>query len=249
MMELVIEKADVLKRSIDAIAVLIDEAEFEVSEKGLTLKATDPSQISMVDFEFEKKAFKKFNVDGTVKLGLDLDYLNQIMSRAKPNDEVKLKLDDDSTKLSVSFHGASTRTFSVPLIDISSGELPNPKIDFDATVKLKANVLQDALKDASLLSTHLMLGAKADLFYVKATSSKGELVNETKKDGASLIDVHVKKDCKSMFPLDYLSDMLKAAQSDTELILKLKENAPVELNYKIGDATLRYFLAPRIETA
>ena len=51
MMELIIEKADVLKRSIDAIAVLIDEAEFEVSEKGLSLKATDPSQISMVDFE------------------------------------------------------------------------------------------------------------------------------------------------------------------------------------------------------
>ncbi|MEK6902166.1 MAG: hypothetical protein AABX02_01085 [archaeon] len=179
MMELVIERADVLKRSVDAIAVLIDEAEFEVSEKGLSLKATDPSQISMVDFEFEKKAFKKFHVDGVVRLGLDLEYLNQVMSRSKPADEVSLKLDDDSSKLSVTFRGTSTRTFSVPLIDISAGELPNPKIDFDATVKVKATVLQDALKDAGLLSTHLTLGAKQEMFFVKAVSSKGELLNET----------------------------------------------------------------------
>ncbi len=249
MMELIIEKADVLKRSIDAIAVLIDEAEFEVSEKGLSLKATDPSQISMVDFEYEKKAFKKFHVDGTLKLGLDLDYLNQVMSRAKPTDEVHLKLDNDDTKMSITFKGSSTRSFSVPLIDISSGELPNPKIEFDATVKMKATVLQDALKDASLLSTHLTLGAKADGFYVRATSSKGELSNETAKDATSMVDFSLKRDCKSMFPLDYLSDMLKAANSETDLTLKLKENAPVELNYHIGEAKLRYFLAPRIETA
>lgn len=249
MMELVIERAEVLKRSVDAIAVLIDEAEFEVSEKGLTLKATDPSQISMVDFEFEKKAFKKFHVDGTVRLGLDLEYLNQVMSRSKPADEVVLKLEDDSSKLSVTFRGTSTRTFSVPLIDISAGELPNPKIEFDATVKVKATVLQDALKDASLLSTHLTLGAKSDQFYVKATSSKGELLNETPKGSDSLPDLSVKKDCSSMFPLDYLSDMLKAAASDTDVTVKIKENAPVEINYKIGEAKMRYFLAPRIESA
>ncbi|MFH0970188.1 MAG: proliferating cell nuclear antigen (pcna) [Candidatus Diapherotrites archaeon] len=249
MMELVIERAEVLKRSVDAIAVLIDEAEFEVSSKGLSLKATDPSQISMVDFEFEKSAFKKFHVDNTLRIGLDLEYLNQVMSRSKPNDEVMLKLDDDSSKLMITFRGTSTRTFSVPLIDISSGELPNPKIEFDAMVKVKAGVLQDALKDAGLLSTHLTLGAKMDSFFVKAVSSKGELMNETSKGSDSLPDLSVKKDCSSMFPLDYLSDMLKAAGGDTDVLVKLKENAPVEINYKIGDAKMRYFLAPRIESA
>jgi proliferating cell nuclear antigen len=64
-----------------------------------------------------------------------------------------------------------------------------------------------------------------------------------------MVDFALKRDCKSMFPLDYLSDMLKAANSETDLTLKLKENAPVELNYHIGEAKLRYFLAPRIETA
>lgn len=52
-----------------------------------------------------------------------------------------------------------------------------------------------------------------------------------------------------MFPLDYLQDMLKAASGDTKVNLFLKSNAPVKVSYKIGDANISYFLAPRIETA
>ena len=157
-MKLVLEKAGVFQKSIEAIAVLIDEAEFLIDEKGLALKATDPSQISMVDYLLEKKSFKEFEVEDKLKIGLDLDYLRQIMSRAKPDDQLTLDLDENKSRLNVNFKGASSRKFNLPLIDISSAELPNPKIEFDAEVKLLAGVLQDALKDASLVSSHVSIG-------------------------------------------------------------------------------------------
>ena len=52
-----------------------------------------------------------------------------------------------------------------------------------------------------------------------------------------------------MFPLDYLQDMLKAASSDTKVSLSLKSSAPVKVSYSIGEASINYFLAPRIENA
>ena len=48
-MKLVLDNAVEFKKAIDAISVLIDEAEFIVSKEGLKLKATDPSQVSMID--------------------------------------------------------------------------------------------------------------------------------------------------------------------------------------------------------
>jgi len=247
-MELVLEKAGDFQKSIEAIAVLIDEAEFLVGENGIFLKATDPSQISMVSFSLEKKAFKKFDAKASTKIGLDLDYLRQVMSRAKPDDHLTLELADNDNRLHVCFKGQSSRRFQIPLIDISSSELPNPKIEFDAIVKMRAVVLQDALKDASLISSHVSLGIVKDKFFVKADSSKGNLYNETEKDKKNLIELKASKEVISMFPLDYLQDMLKAASPDTELELKLKGNAPVELSYKIGEACITYLLAPRIES-
>jgi len=247
-LKIVLEKAADFQKSISAISVLIDEAEFTLDENALLLKATDPSQISMVDFKMEKSAFKEYTIDSKMKLGMDLDYLNQIMSRAKSDDLLSIELNEDKSRLLVQFKGASTRKFQVPLIDISSAELPNPKIEFDATVKLRAGVLQDAFKDAALISTHISLGVESDSFFVRASSSKGSVDNETKKDDKNLLELNASQPASSMFPLDYLRDMLKGPSSDSEVTVKLKTNAPVEISYAIGAANITYFLAPRIES-
>ncbi len=247
MVKLVLEDASDFKRCVDAISVLIDEAEFLVEKDRFVLKATDPSQISMVDFELPKNAFHEYEVDSPTKIGLDLDYLSQVMSRSKPKEKLVMELDEAKSRLNLTFKGSSTRKFSIPLIDFSSQELPNPKIEFDAEIKLKAGIIQDALKDAALISTHLTLGVTDETFFVKAHSSKGELFNEATKKDKELIELKTRNDCTSMFPLDYLSDMLKAASSSDEIDLHLKSNAPVRLSYKIGKASITYFLAPRIE--
>ncbi len=247
-MKLVLDKARDFQKSVNAIAVLIDEAEFLIDKEKLALKATDPSQISMIDFELGKNAFKEFQVSEPVTIGLDLDYLAQVMGRAKPDDELTLELNSGKTTLKVGLKGASSRNFSIPLIDVSKGAVPNPKIEFQAVLSLNASVLQDALKDAELISNHVTLGMSSESFYVKANSSKGTLDSETGKKEKSIKEFKVGAECKSMFPLDYLKDMLKTADSKDEIELKLRADAPVQITYKIGKARITYFLAPRIES-
>jgi len=248
-LQLVLENAKDFKKSIDAIAVLIDEAELIVGPEGISLKATDPSQISMIDFNLPKNAFKKFDVKEERALGLDLDYLRQVMSRGKPSDQLTMTINQEKTVLFISFKGDSKREFSIPLIDVSKGQVPNPKIEFDSQVTLKAGVVQDALKDAELVSTHITLGVDEKSFFVKANSSRGTMDSETAKDEKTVVKFSVKGDAKSTFPRDYLSDMLKAADSDTSVVMHLKSDAPIKLSYSIGEASVTYLLAPRIESS
>src|SRR3989344_2167116 len=135
---LVFEDAPLFRRFIDGLSALIDEAEFLIDDKGLGLKATDPSQISLVDFTLPKKAFKRFEVPSPAKLGVDLNYFNQVMGRAKAGDSLELSLSPDSSKLLIVFTGGAKRSFSIPLLDLSTADLPLPRIEFDAEVKAKA---------------------------------------------------------------------------------------------------------------
>ncbi|MCX6801316.1 MAG: proliferating cell nuclear antigen (pcna) [Candidatus Diapherotrites archaeon] len=246
-MKLILKDGMVFRRCIEAVSVLIDEAELVVGKNGLELRATDPSQISMVDFSLPKSAFEKFDSDD-IKLGLDLDYFNRILSRVQSGEKLELALDEKKAHIIVSFKGTGDKSFQVPLIDISSSEVPNPKIDFDAEIKASASLLQSSFKDAALISTHVTLGVTEKKFFVKATSSKGNLNEETPQNKETLPEMKVKRECKSMFPLDYLQDMLKAADSENPVSVFLKTNAPVKISYPIGNASITYFLAPRIES-
>ncbi len=201
----------------------------------------------MVDLSLPKKAFKAYELEAEARLGMDMDYFSQIVSRAKADDELQLSLGKEKSSLLVTLKGTATRDFSVPLLDISKNEAPNPKIEFDAMITLRAPQLQDALKDAALVSSHVSIGVENSTFFVKAQSSKGTLNHQMDKAEHSFIEFSAKKNAKSMFPLDYLQDMLKAAESDTPLTLELKTDAQIKISYPIGQAQIFYFLAPRIE--
>jgi len=248
MVTLELEKATDFKRIIEALAALINEAEFIVDENGLALKATDPSQISMVDFSLPKSAFKVFDATEKARIGVDLTQLKEIMSRSKASDSIAISLGTEKPILTITFKGSSTRNFSIPLLDVSSGDMPTPKIAFDAEVKLRAEVLQDAIKDAALISSHITLGVTASSFIARASSTKGTIDNETTKEEKSLLELKANSECQAMFPIDYLQNMLKGTASDTELNIFLRSDAPIKLNYKISGAELTYFLAPRIES-
>lgn len=248
MMKVVMEDVKVMKKSIDAISALIDEAEFKVSPENITLKATDPSQISMVDFELKKDVFKEYNVDKETAIGIDLESFSNILKRAQSGEELTLELDEKNTRLKIVLKGYSVKSFFIPLIDINTMPIPSPKIEFDSNIKLKAEVLHDALKNAALLSSHIIFGTDQSNFYAYANSSKGELKIETEKDSDKIVDFNVSADSRAMFPLDYLADMLKTASSDTVVEVKLKNDAPIMLKYDIHGASIEYFLAPRIES-
>ncbi len=246
MFEAKLTDAKVFKDCVDAIVTLIDEGEFSATKEGITLRAMDPSQIAMVDFELPRKAFEKYELKGDLKIGLNLADLSRIMSRVRAGESLTLKLDDSASRLLLIFKGKSTRRFNLPLIDVPASATKVPSIDFDAEIKISGGVLKESLKDASLVSSHVTLLADGKGFEIRARGDK-EAVVEFSKD--VLLEHTVNKEAKAMFPLEYLNDLLKAVDSNGIVVLNLKTDAPLKVDYRIADARVTYYLAPRIEAA
>ena len=242
MFEAVISDATMFKKCIDAISTLIDEGEFIANEDGLMLRAMDPSQIAMVDFKLPKSAFESFSPT-TSRIGLNVDDLSVLMNRVRAGEKLEMKLDEDKARLVLVFKGNSTRRFTMPLLDLG-GNIPNePKLEFESVVKLNGAFLKEALKDTQLVSSHVILNVRPDAFVITAHGDKGDVEIETKQ----IIESKVEKESRAMFPLDYMNDLLKNADSSTNVVLSLGTDKPMKLKYLIENAEVTYYLAPRIE--
>lgn len=243
MLKLKIKNAGAWKQGVDAIAALIDEGTFEFSEKGARLKAMDPSQIAMVDFSMPKSAFKEYNVEGKQNVGIDVSELSRVTKRAKNEDTVTIEL--KGNKLDISFSGKTNRRFVLPLID--SNTHPNePKIEFDSDLKLSSNEFKEALGDVELVSNYVTFDVNKDKFMITAESESGKAEVALNKE--AVMDMSIKSSSRSMFPLEYLKNMVKNADAATIINMKLKSDAPLRMEYAIGDSSIVYFLAPRIES-
>jgi len=230
------------KNSVDAIAALIDEGTFQISQTGLKLRAMDPSQIALVDFEMPAKAFEKFKCDTPVNIGVDFAELNKIMKRARPEDKIDISLD---SRLRMVFRGDTKRDFNISIIDSSSNPPKEPGIEFTSEVKIAPNLIKEALKDAELVSSHVALRMEKG-FSIKSDGDTGSVDISFPED--KLLSLNVKSEARAVFSLDHLNNILRAADIPSVVSIKLRSDAPLRVEYAIGEGRVVYYLAPRIES-
>ena len=242
MFEATIKDTKVWKNSVDGIAVLIDEGALQVTDEGLKVRAMDPSQIAMIDFEMPKSAYDEYKLAEPANIGVDFSELSKITKRAKAEDKIELTLDK---QLKLVFRGKTTRTFNIPIIEASSQPPKKPEIEFTAVAKLGANTLKDALTDAELVSNHAALKMNGG-FSVRAEGDIGSANIEFSED--MILSLDVKEESRSVFSIEMMNNLLKAAGSTTVVAVNLKTDAPLEVEYEIGEGKVVYFLAPRIES-
>ncbi|MBN2067620.1 MAG: proliferating cell nuclear antigen (pcna) [Candidatus Diapherotrites archaeon] len=236
-----LKDVSILQRAIDSISSFISEGNLRFNDNGISLKAIDPSQIVLVDFNVAKSAFEKYNVEPTLA-GVDLQELNRIMSRALPNDKLLMQLTD--SELNLKLEGDLSRSFSLPLIDVNEEEVKIPEAEFDAKVEISARVLKEALKDAGLFGSSVVLKVKDRQLFVEARGSAGTLHTIARQ--AKHITVKGSSEVVSKYSLGFLQNIVKDAASDEKISMQLKSDAPMKVSYKIGPAFLEFHLAHMI---
>ncbi len=242
-----ISNAKDFSKAIESVSNLINEGEFHANEAALQLRTMDPSQIAMVSFSMPKESFKEYEADGE-KIGVNFRSLTDVLKRARADESLEINLEEGKTRMVLRFKGASERKFVIPLLDLREGSTNPPEIDFAGKIRINGSYLKESLKDAELISSHVVLDASPEKFSISAEGDRGEVKINTEESSDAVVELNFSEEAKSMFPLEYLNDILKNVSSRTDVNLEMKTDAPLKIDYDIGKTNLTYFLAPRIET-
>jgi proliferating cell nuclear antigen len=247
MFDIKIDDARYWKNCVDSIVSLIDEGTFNVNKDGISLKAMDPSGISMISFFIPNKAFSKYEVDKATNIGINLENLSKILSSSRNNEQLIMK--DSSGKLLIEFIGErSRRIYRLPMIDIKKDVDKEPKIEFESQVEVKSDSFKEVLKDATSLSPYVGFKTEKDAFKIVAKGDPGELEEEHSNNTDFVKKLSISKASSATFNLEYLDRIVRACPSGNIIQLSLKSEEPIKVDYKIGDAAVAYYLAPYMES-
>jgi len=238
-------KADVLREMVDVISTLVDEAKLNVGKDSVTIKAVDPAHVAMVDLSLDRGAFESYKAEET-ELGLDMDKMKEILRLAKAGEVISIAHDEDKNRLVVTV-GNTTRRMS--LVDTAGMSDPKvPSLNLPAKVVVRTDELRQAIRASESVSDHIALKASPEGFEVVSEGDTDTVSHMVPKD--LLEELSAKDAVRSLFPLDYFSNMVKAISTAATVALYLGTDYPVRMEFKIagGKGEVRYLLAPRIES-
>ena len=72
MFEARISQSSLLKRLLEAIKDLLNEATFDCSDSGMQLQAMDNSHVSLVSLNLRSDGFDKYRCDRNLSMGMNL---------------------------------------------------------------------------------------------------------------------------------------------------------------------------------
>ncbi len=235
------------KDSLQAISNLITEGQFKFDEEGLKLKAADPAMVSLVDFKLLKDSFESYEVEGENEIGLNLEKMYSIIRRVKSDDKLVFELKDESSFV-IKITNGSTRTFSLPVLNIDEETPQTSQLDFNVEAEFNSSTLSRGVGDVSIIGESVTFEADEDAIILKSEGDNTDAEYKIEKGSEGLLELTAEGKAKSMFSMDYLKKMIKAEKLSDTVKVSLGNDFPMRLDFEVPDKLeLGFILAPRIE--
>jgi proliferating cell nuclear antigen len=238
-------KSETLKGVVDVVSTLVDEAKFNIDADGLELKAVDPAHVAMVDMKVEKSAFEEYSAEET-ELGIDLDKIKEVLRLSRAGDIIEMEQDEAKNRLVLNVGNITRRMNLVDTAGMSDPKVPN--LNLPAKITVTSDELQKGIRAAESVSDHIALNASPEGFEMFSEGDTDSVSLKLPKD--LLIALECSEKVKSLFPLDYFSNMVRSIPAGSVVTINLGNDYPVKLEFEIADkkGNVNYLLAPRIES-
>ena len=245
-MKVTIAEPEVLITTVATAAEIIDEGIFKFGKDGISLTAADRAMVAVIDLLISKDAFEEYEIEEEKEVGLNMTNFLSLLKRARGSDKISLELVENRLILTI-FNGTKRR-FTVPLLQLTREEIPPiDQLEFKATVTLKPEVLEDAIKDASVITDAVTFHTTKEYFKISAEGDVSQAELELRQGDEGLIDLEVQENSKAKYPLDYLEKILKAAKISDEVTIKFAQDYPMRIDFKYeGKARISMVVAPRV---
>jgi proliferating cell nuclear antigen len=247
-MKLTLSDPTILKDSISIISDLVNEGSIKVDAQGLEMIAMDPANVAMIVFKLLSSAFVEYDVSESIKIGINMNNLRQILRRVKSDDMLILEISEEN-RLNITFKGNSVRKFSLPIIDIDDSEQKVPELNFPATLKAHSSVFTSAIEDVDIVADSVLLEMDKEKIVLNAKGDMSRATVEVKAgDDTQIIIEDDNLKYKAKYSIEYLKKMITGSKLSDQVTVQFSNDYPLRLEYKVVDKLmLSFILAPRVE--
>lgn len=231
---------------LNAAAPLSKEVILNFSKSGIYINLIDAANVCMMSAVYPSDLISNYNITEDLKLPINIEKILSVLKQAKNKDDnASIYFNKDKNKIEFSFGNIK---LSTPLLDIDSirKEPKNIKLDLPVDVILTTDDFVQSMKLCEKISENIKFATTETSLDIMATSNLEEIVYNIDKENMDIKSY--KPDTKSMFDINYLTDIYKSLTSADNIEFRLGDNFPSEFNGVFDNGfNIKFILAPRVE--
>lgn len=255
MLEARLPQGAILKKVLESIKDLVNEANFDCNSSGISLQAMDSSHVSLVSMLLRSDLFDPYRCDRNVSLGINLSSMSKILKCSSADDIITIRAEDSADLVTFVFETKNSdrvSEYQLKLMDIDSEHLGIPDQQYDATIKLPASEFQRICRDMAVMGDSVTINCTKEGVKFSANGELGsgsvhlKATSNVDKEEET-VSIQTNNSVCLTFALRYLNLFTKATPLSPSVTLSLSKDVPLLVEYKIENSGFaRFYLAPKI---
>ncbi|KAG8228786.1 hypothetical protein J437_LFUL006665 [Ladona fulva] len=256
MFEARLVQSSILKKVLEAIKDLLNEATFDCSDSGIQLQAMDNSHVSLVSMNLRSDGFDKYRCDRNLSMGMNLTSMSKILKCAGNDDIITMKAQDNADTVTFVFESPNQEKVSdyeMKLMNLDQEHLGIPETDYACVIKMPSGEFARICRDLSQFGESVVIACSKEGVKFSAAGDIGaanvkiaQTANADKEEEA--VTIEMQEPVTLTFACRYLNSFTKATPLSPVVQLSMSADVPLVVEYRIGDiGHIRYYLAPKIE--
>ena len=223
-----------LKKIIESIKELINDASWSCDDNGISLNAMDSSHVALVSILLDKSSFTEYQCDKSITLGINTNSLSKILKCSSNDEIITIQTDYNCDVLKIIYNSKNRE---------SEYELKLMNLDVEHVESLKD--LNYECKDLINIGDTISINCTKDgvIFSTKGDSSNGNI----KLDNSYIIN-GIQEDICETFSLKYMNFFTKASSLSDKVLLYISNEIPIMIEYELNyNSYIRFYLAPKLK--
>lgn len=237
------------------VTSMVEEVPLQITKEGLVVYAMDPSHVAMIDLKIKSSAFSGYEVENPIRLNFNAQEFKKRLESVSSKKGEKLTIRHDPDKARIVFDIVNPATYRKRQLGLSlfdnreEEEIPDPKIIFHSNALFPLEDMEQALKDAGMISEHI----RVRVFREDKEDKEKITFEATGEFGDSFLEVNTIHDIKidtealATFTTTYLNNFIGGIKPLAKTLrMQLSTDMPIRLEVNENKFDCSFFLAPCI---
>jgi len=236
------------KSILQAINEIAEEVMFICNQEGITFRGLDSSHVSLLEITFPRSSFISFNCTSTF-FGISVSDFKTMINSASNNDQIELLIDTPN-KMRIFINGNLQMKYDLNLIEKSSINTPNPKINASSKISLSPDILIKIMSNIERVSENVKISSVDQKIQFSGSGIIGNATVDLEGNNADVSLLEITRDTSSIYSLEYMAKIIKnIGKASKNVSMQYGDKTPMHMLFEMPSSTkVDYYLAPRIET-
>jgi proliferating cell nuclear antigen PCNA len=214
----------------------------------------DSSRVSIFEIELPALWFEEYEIDNPVTIGISSSMIFKVLNtREKSQEMIWTVADTDAEKLELHFtcenKAIFDKRFELPLMDLDYELMNIPSTESQAELTIPSGTFANIINQLKLFGETLEIKCDEEKIEMLSLSvDLGKMAVDINIDDLTEYSINEGETMNLSFSLSILHNICMYSKLTKEVEIKLTENFPLKLEYKLGDdgGKMTFYLAPKI---